>query len=139
MADVVDIESTSVPPRGGQIMKKVERQFLKECIRSISNTLELYMYQKEACINQLREVLDISTMEENQELINTVIKARHSKVLESQRSKFDKLYQQKTGGHSSSQLNIQPRSRLLKLWHRYQRHKSFIYNVNIIPVDYKLP
>ena len=53
------------------------------------------MYQKEACIHQLREVLDKTTMEECQGLINTVIEARHNKGLECQRSKFDKLYQQK--------------------------------------------
>ena len=55
--------------------------------------LELYMYQKEASIHQLREALDKTTMEECQELVNNVIETRRSKVLECQRSKFDILYQ----------------------------------------------
>ena len=74
-------------------MKKAEKQLLNECIRSISNTLEFYMYEKEACIHQLRERLDKTTMEECQKLISRVIEARHIKVLNCQRSKFDALYQ----------------------------------------------
>ena len=73
-------------------MKKAERQLLNECIRSINNTLELYMYQKEACIHQLREVLDKTIMDECQLLNNDIIEARHIKVLNHQRSKFDVLH-----------------------------------------------
>ena len=34
--------------RGLEIIRKAERQLLNECIRSINNSLELYMYEKEA-------------------------------------------------------------------------------------------
>ena len=67
-----------------------------------NNTLELYMYQKEACIQQMRGLLDKITMEKCQGLINSVIEARYSMVLDNQRSKFEILYQQKTDGHSNS-------------------------------------
>ena len=45
-------------------MKKAEKQSLNECIKSINNTLEFYMYEKEVCIQQLRERLDKTTMDE---------------------------------------------------------------------------
>ena len=85
-------QNTQLVPKSSE---KAEQQLLNEHIRFINNTLELYMHQKEACIHQLREVLDKTTMEECQELVNTVIEASHNKVLEHQRSKFYILYQQK--------------------------------------------
>ena len=51
------------------------------------------------------EVLDPTTLKKHQELIISVIEARHNKVLEHQRAKFDKLYQQKTDGHSNLTCN----------------------------------
>ena len=91
----VRLKSTIKTPRGCKIVKKAE------CIRSINNTPELYMYHKEAFIHQLREVLDKTTMDECQLLINNITEARHIKVLDHQRSKFDVLYQQKLGVHSN--------------------------------------
>ena len=59
------------------------------------------MYQKETCSHQLSEVLDKTTMEQCQNLINNIIEARHTNVLNCQMSKFDVLYQQKLGVHSN--------------------------------------
>ena len=85
------LKSTIKTPRGWYIIKKAERQLLNECIRSINNTLELYMYQKETNISHLREEIDQTSMEDCQELIKSVIEARHSKLFECQGAKFDKL------------------------------------------------
>ena len=75
-----------------EIIRKAEKQLLNECIRSINNQLELYMYEKEACFHQLEEKLDNNIMEEYQEFINRVVEARHQRVLDGQRSKFEALY-----------------------------------------------
>ena len=44
--------------KGLEIIKKTERKLLNECIRSINNTLELYMYEREAIVHQLEKKLD---------------------------------------------------------------------------------
>ena len=98
----VRLKSNIKTPRVWHIIRRSKRQLLNECIRSISNTLELHKYQSEAYISQLKEELDQMTMEEYQELVKRVIEARHSKVLECQRVKYETLCHQKTGGHSNS-------------------------------------
>ena len=105
----VKFKSTTRIPRGCHIIKKVGRHLLNEHVKSINNTLELYMYQKEACMCQLREVLDHISMKECQILISSVVEARHNEVLEGQRETFDKLCQCKTDGHSNlnTKLKIQ--------------------------------
>ena len=71
----VRLKSTNKKPRGYQIVERAERQLLNEHVRSINNTLELYTYQEEACVHQLREVLGKTIMDECQKLINNIIEA----------------------------------------------------------------
>ena len=40
--------------KGLEIIRKAERKLLNEHIRSINNSLELYMYEKEAIVQQIR-------------------------------------------------------------------------------------
>ena len=77
--------------KGLEIIRKAERQLLNECIRSINNSLELYMYEKEAYFHLLREKLEKNTMEECQHFMNRVVEAKHQQVLVHQRSKFKAL------------------------------------------------
>ena len=42
--------------RGLEIVRKAERQVLNECIRSNNNSLELYMYEKEASVTFKGEI-----------------------------------------------------------------------------------
>ena len=44
-------------PKGLQIIKRAERALMNERIRSINNTLNMVRSLRDACINQLREVL----------------------------------------------------------------------------------
>ena len=44
--------------KGLEIIRKTERKLLNECIRSINSTIELYMYEREAIVQQLEEKLD---------------------------------------------------------------------------------
>ena len=86
--------------RGLQIIR-AEKQLLNECIRSINNMLEVYMYKREIYFHQLRELLDQNTFEECKNLINRVIECRHQRVLGWPKVKFEALYQQKISGHSN--------------------------------------
>ena len=83
--------------RGLEIIRKAEKQLLNEHIRCINNSLELYVYEK-AYFHQLKEKLDNNTMEECQDFINRVVEARHQRVLDCQRSKFESLYHWKNNG-----------------------------------------
>ena len=77
--------------RGLEIIRNTEKQLLNECIRSINNSLELYICEKEAYFHQLKEKLYKNTMEES--FMNRVVEARHQRVLDHQRSKFESLNQ----------------------------------------------
>ena len=92
---VVDESLSSFKPmycsREYQVSTRLSQQYEK----STSNSLELYVYEKEAYFHQLEEILDKNTMKECQEFINRVIEARHERVLDHQRSKFESMYQWK--------------------------------------------
>ena len=90
--------------RGLEIIRKTERKLLNEHIRSINNSLELYMYERGSIVQQLEERLGHSNLlEECQDFINRVIECRHQRVMTRQKRKFELLCQQKTGGHSNKE------------------------------------
>ena len=88
--------------KGLDIIRRAEKQLLNKRIRSINNQLELFMFNRDTCKNQLQERLDKEIMEECEDLIKRIIENRHKLVLERQKSKFESLQQQKTGGHSNN-------------------------------------
>ena len=87
--------------RGLQIIRRAEKQLLNECIRSINNMLQVYMYERETYFHQLRELLYQNSLEECQNLIKRVKECRHQRVFGWQKAKFEALYQQKISGHSN--------------------------------------
>ena len=91
---------TNVRTKGLEIIRKTERKLLNEHIRSINNTLELYMYEREAIVQQLGEKLDMNNdiVEECHSFIKRVIESRHLRVMTQRKRKFELLYQQKKGG-----------------------------------------
>ena len=94
--------------RGLEIIRKAERKLLNERVRSISNSLELYMYERDSIIQQLEEKLKMkqdqnNTLEECQDFIQRVIESRHHRVMVLQKRKFELLCQCKTGGHSNKE------------------------------------
>ena len=73
--------------KGLEIIKKTERKLLNERIRSINNTIELYMYERDSLVLQLEEKLDNNNTN-NQEIIEDchnfikrVVESRHSRVM----------------------------------------------------------
>ena len=93
--------------RGLEIIRKTERKLLNECIRSINNSLELYMYERDSIVQQLEERLGQSNLvEECQDFINRVIECRHQRVMAREKRKFELLCQCKTGGHSNKEDHV---------------------------------
>ena len=60
----IRLKTTVRTAKGLEITRKTERKLLNECIRSINNSLELYMYEKEATVQQLEDKPDHNSMEE---------------------------------------------------------------------------
>ena len=87
--------------KGLDIIRRAEKQLLNECIRSINNQLELFMFNRDTCKNQLQGRLEKEIMEECEDLIKRVIENRHNMVLERQKSKYESLQQRKAGGCSN--------------------------------------
>ena len=70
--------------RGLEIIRKTERKLFNECIRSINNSLELYMYERNSIVQQLEEKLEqdhSNLLEECQDYIKIIIECRHHRVL----------------------------------------------------------
>ena len=88
---------------GLQIVRRVEKQLLNECIRTINNMLEMFMFKRDACFHQLKRILDQETFEECHNLIKRVIECRHVRVLGRQKSKYEALQQRKSSGHSDKE------------------------------------
>ena len=78
----IRLKTTVRTAKGLEIIRKTERKLLNECMRSINNSLELYMYEKKAIIQQIEDKLDNNIMEECNNFIKRVIEVRHQRVLD---------------------------------------------------------
>ena len=70
--------------RGLEIIRKTERKLLNEHVRSINNSLELYMYERDSIVQQLDEKLEqdqSNILEECQDFIQRAIESRHHRVM----------------------------------------------------------
>ena len=101
----VRLKTNIKTPKGIQIIRKAEKQLLNECIRLITNTIELLMLKRDTCSNKVKEILlekdDHNTLEECKILMERVKEYRHNSVMMRQKAKFEGLMQQKQGGHSN--------------------------------------
>ena len=70
--------------KGLDIIRRAEKQLLNECIRSINNQLEMFMFKRDTCSLKLKGLVDQKTMEECEKLIKNVIESRHKRVPERQ-------------------------------------------------------
>ena len=70
--------------RGLEIIRKAERKLLNEHVRSINNTLELYMYERDSIVQQLEDKLEqdqSNLLEKCKDFIKRVIECRHHRVM----------------------------------------------------------
>ena len=95
----VRLKTNIKTPKGIQIIGKAEKQLLNECIRLITNTIELLMLKRDTCSNKVKEILlekdDHNTLEDCNNLIERVKEYRHNSVMMRQKAKFEGLMQQK--------------------------------------------
>ena len=66
----VGLNSNIKTPKSNYIIRKAERALLNERVRSINNSITMFMYQRDACIDHLKGIFDKETMEECEEYIN---------------------------------------------------------------------
>ena len=97
----VRLKSNIKTPKGRYIVRKAERALLNERVRLINNSLTMFKIQWDTCINNLEKALDRETMNDCHEFIKVGRERRHLKTLERQLSKFHRLCQKNTTGHSS--------------------------------------
>ena len=80
----IKLKSNIKTPKGDHIIMKAERALLNVRIRSINNTINMFMYERDTCIDQLKEIFDKETMEECEKFINMKRETRHRKTLKCQ-------------------------------------------------------
>ena len=98
----VKLKSNVKTPRGRYLVKKAEKALLNERVRPINNTINMFSWQIDTCINELKSKINKEDMEECYKFIEGIRKTRHQKILERQRDKFWRLWQKNTGGPSNT-------------------------------------
>ena len=73
------------------IIYRAKKKLLNERIRNINNTIEHYEHGKYMCNNNITSILGPENFKQCENHIITVREARHLKVLECQKSRFDRL------------------------------------------------
>ena len=84
----INLKTNIHTTKASEIIRRAEKQLLNECIRSINNMIEMYMYKRDTYFHQLEGVLDQNTLEECQSFIKRVIECRHRRVLDRQKAKL---------------------------------------------------
>ena len=79
--------------RSDCIIYRAKTKLLNERIRNINNTIECYEHEKYMYSNKLISILGSEIFKQCENYINRVREARHLKVLEYQKSRFDRLWQ----------------------------------------------
>ena len=92
----IRLKNNNKTPKGNHIIKKAEGALLNDRIRLINNTINMFMYQRDTCIDQIKGIFDKETIEECEKFINMKRKSRHRKTLECQRLSFERLCQKIT-------------------------------------------
>ena len=95
-------------------MRKAERMLMNERVRSINNTITMFRWQIDTCINSLGSLIGVEAMEECHGFISLRRERRHSSTLERQIKKYNLLWQRNTGGCSNFQHSGKAREELNK-------------------------
>ena len=87
----IRLRSNIKTPKGYHIIRKAEKAFLNERIRSINNIINMLKIQVDTCKNHLENILDKESMEECTGFIKEKRESTHFKTLEHQKFKFERL------------------------------------------------
>ena len=100
--------------KGLEIIRRAEKQLLNECVRTINNQLEIFMFKRDTCRDKLENIIkDQNIMLQCEVMIKNVVESRHRRVMERQRAKYEALHQQKLGGCSNQGLHYNQNTQLL--------------------------
>ena len=99
----IKLKTTVKTPKCIYIVRKAERMLMNERVRSINNTITMFRWQIDTCINSLGSCIGVEAMEECHGFISLRRERRHLSNLERQTKKFNLLWQRNTGGHSNFQ------------------------------------
>ena len=129
-------------PKGLQIIKRAERALMNERIRSINNTLNMVRSLRDACKNQLREVLSDEWMDRCREFIEVGREHQHLKTLERQKITFDRLLDKEKvregdcttlhGGHDGYHSNLTNQNNMTE--HSNRRENTWVNNLSSTPL-----
>ena len=97
----VQLKSNIKTPKGIYIIKKAEKALLNETVRTINNTINMFSWQINTCIEELKNEIKKEDMEECYRFIEGQRETRHLKTQKRQLEKFQRLCQRNTGGHSN--------------------------------------
>ena len=99
----IKLKTTVKTPKGIYIVRKAERMLMNERIRLINNTITMFRWQIDTCINSLGNCIGMEAMKECCRFISLRRERRHNNTLERLIKKFNQLWQRDTCGHSSYQ------------------------------------
>ena len=99
----IKLKTTVKTPKGIYIVRKAERMLMNERVRLINNTITMFRWQIDTCINSLGSCIGVEVMEECHGFISLRRERRHLRTLGRQTKKFNLLWQRNTGCHSNFQ------------------------------------
>ena len=85
----VQLKSNIKTPKGYYIIKKAEKALLNERVRSINNTINMFMWQRNTCIEELEKLIKEEDMAECHRFIDGRREARHQKTLKRHLEKYN--------------------------------------------------
>ena len=99
----IRLKTTVKTPKGNYIVRKAERMLMNERVQSINNTITMFRWQIDTCINSLGRCIGMEAMEECHRFISLRRERRHQSTLDRQIQKFNSLWQRNTGSCSNYQ------------------------------------
>ena len=97
----VQLKSNIKTPKGKYIIRKAEKALLNERVRSINNTINMFKWQIDTCIEELGKLIRKEEMEECYSFIEGRRETRHRKTQKRHLEKFNRLCHRNTGGRSN--------------------------------------
>ena len=75
-------QSNIKTPKSNYIFRKAERALLNEKVRLINNSITMFMYQRDTCIDQLKRIFGKKSIKECKTFIKDKRESRYFKTLE---------------------------------------------------------
>ena len=97
----VQLKSNIKTPKGRYIIRKAEKALLNERVRSINNTINMFKWQINTCIEELGKLIRKEDMEKCYSFIESIRETRHRKTQKRHLEKFKRLCHRNTGGRSN--------------------------------------